>query len=64
MSEWQKERPEKPGWYWWRSSYHDSAYYEIKEIRMIGDGTLKQFCCGKFSELYDGHWYGPIEQPR
>lgn len=61
---WTKEKPEKPGWYWWR---FDRVYgprivcVEDDTYKLVVYG-IKEYC--EWVKFVHGEWAGPIEEPR
>lgn len=60
MSEWTTNKPDKPGWYWWRAKPFDIGvivyvYRNTDSWRM--EMTRHQYPCVLFE---DGEWQGPI----
>ena len=56
---WTREKPTKPGWYWWRQTKRH--YGEIVCVIDIDILTVNRN--GVITEVRGGEWAGPIPEP-
>ena len=62
---WTKEKPTKPGWYWWRLHSGPTAYKGMREIIRHGNLLQWRLSDGDLQAIpeCDGFWSGPIPPP-
>lgn len=57
---WTTERPQRPGWYWFRNTD-----YDIRMVHVVHSETalVEEETDGDQHELPDGEWAGPLAPP-
>jgi hypothetical protein len=59
--QWDKAKPTKPGWYWYRGELHEADPFIVQ----VDEAGQFQWPDGGYQEvsLAKGEWAGPIEEP-
>lgn len=62
---WTKEKPTKPGWYWFRSETEYGTCTTVLEIRNVQGGlvVVETIAIYPLEEFREGEWAGPIPEP-
>jgi len=60
MTAWTREKPTKPGWYWWR--WAPKSLMLVLDVH-VRDGKMQAFSYLGLNPIdeCDGEWQGPIE---
>ena len=64
MTAWSRERPTKPGWYWWREEGRQPVIIHVVRCgEIIQQPLLANFASGRRRYLSDlaGEFQGPLE---